>query len=228
MTLQEQIRQEQNAQIAAPRRPYQWLAQSVSNLFHPLLVLTASAVVVCFFTPMTIFTTAIKAFFVGEVAFYSLLMPVLIITLLHVFHVIGHWALRDRRDRSIPFLTNFICYTTLVFVLSRSTFLPFWVMIPYYGASVLTFVAWVISFWWKVSAHASADSAFVTYMVLLTIFFPDWMPLWLVFVPLVIVGAVCTTRLYLGRHTLAQVGVGSLLGVASMLLGLLMSFIAVG
>ena len=110
MTQQEQIRKEQEEQIAAPRKPYQGLVQSVSNIFHPLLVLTYTALVICLFTRMQALPFQVKAWFVGMVSLYTLVLPVLIITMLHVSGLIGHWALRDRRDRMVPFFTNFACY----------------------------------------------------------------------------------------------------------------------
>lgn len=223
-TLQEQIRQEQEALIAAPRRPYQALVQTLSNIFHPLLSLTYAALIVCFYTPLMVYGTPIKILFVGEVAFFTLVLPVLVITLLHVFHVIGHWALRDVRDRTIPFLTNFACYMACYLVLQRNVFIPTWVQMPYFASVMLTFVAWIVSFWWKISAHASGNSAAMTFYLILYYYLPDLVPLWLVFGMIIVTGAVCSTRLYLGRHTLAQIGAGALLGISTMLISAMIYF----
>lgn len=213
-----QIREEQNAQYSAPKKPHQMLVQSVSNLFHPLLILTITAIMMCLYTPMAVYPLQLKLFFVGEVCFYTLIMPVISITLMHVFHLVGHWALRDRRDRALPFLVNFICYTMNLFALHHTGFLPRWVLAIYWGSVILTFIAWIISFWWKISAHASADMAGATAFLMLYYWFPESMPLWIGLASVIIVGGVCSTRIYLGRHTLAQVSAGALLGVISILL----------
>ena len=218
MTQQEQIRKEQEAQIAAPRKPYQGLVQSLSNIFHPLLVLTYTALVICFFTRMKVLPFQVKAWFTGMVFLYTLILPVLIITLLHVTNVIGHWALRDRRDRMLPFFTNFVCYLVNAIVLTRTGFLPDWVLMPYYGSVILTFVAWIVSWKWKISAHASANAAGATFFLMLYFYFPESMHLWLPLFAIIVVGAVCSTRVYLGRHTLGQVAAGTLLGICSMLI----------
>ena len=218
MTQQEQIRKEQEEQIAAPRKPYQGLVQSVSNIFHPLLVLTYTALVICLFTRMQALPFQVKAWFVGMVSLYTLVLPVLIITMLHVSGLIGHWALRDMRDRMVPFFTNFACYLINAIVLTRTGFLPDWVLMPYYGSVILTFVAWIVSWKWKISAHASANAAGATVFLMLVFYFPESMPLWLALFAVVVVGMVCSTRVYLGRHTLGQVGAGTLLGICSMLL----------
>lgn len=216
----DEIRAEQNAQIKAPKKPYQSLIQAVSNILHPLLMLTYAAIAICVFTPMTVMPFQLKALFVGEVFFYTMILPALAITLLHVFHIIGHWALRDRRDRYIPFLVNFICYSLNYYALTRMGLLPNWILTIYFGSVILTFIAWIVSFWWKISAHASADAATATTLFIIYSWFPETTPLWLCLVSIVLVGIVCSTRVYLGRHTLAQVGVGSAMGVFSMLMAL--------
>lgn len=219
MSQVDQIRQEQEAQIAAPRKPYQSLVQALSNVFHPLLMLSYTSILICLITPFEVLPFQVKSFFVGLVVFYTLFLPILVITLLHSFHIIGHWALRDRRDRSIPFCANFICHLINAIVLDHYLFFPNWLMIPFYGAVVLTFVAWIVSFWWKISAHASADASLPTYFMMLYFIFPDFVPIWFPLVSIVIVGAVCSARIYLGRHTLGQISVGVVLGVVSMVLG---------
>lgn len=215
-----QIREEQTAQYNAPKKPYQTLIQTISNVFHPLLTLTVVALVICTYTPLAIYPFQYKFFFVGEVFFYTLLMPVLSITLMHVFHLVGHWALRDRRDRALPFLVNFICYSMNLFALYHNGFMPQWVLVIYWSSVILTLLAWIISFWWKISAHASANMAAATAFLILFYWFPTTMPLWIGLAYILIVGAVSSTRIYLGRHTLAQVAAGSLLGAVSMLLSM--------
>lgn len=198
------------------RRLYRWLAQGLSHVFHPLFSLTYAALIICNYSQMVFLPMRAKVFFVGEVVFYTVLFPVLIIMLLHKFHVIGHWSLRDVRDRTLPFLTNLICFTTNFLVMQRIQSLPQWVLVPYFASILLMFVAWVVSFWWKISAHASGNAACATFITILYYYLPDIVPLWLVFGWIIVLGLVCTARLYLGRHTLGQVAAGTLLGVITM------------
>lgn len=218
MTLQDQIRQEQIEQMQAPRKPYQWLVQTVSNMFHPLLTLTYVTFFICLYTPMCVYNVSTLAFFTFEVVFYTFLLPALIILLLYKLHIIGHWALRDVRDRTIPFIINFVCYLTNFMVLQRNGFLPDWVLMPYFSSVILTFGAWVISFWWKISAHAMGNADATAFFILMYYYLPNIVPLWVVFGSILITGVVCSTRLYLGRHTMAQLGGGILLGIFSLLI----------
>jgi len=203
--------------MAAPRKPYQTLVQAVSNVFHPLLALTYIAIIICMYTPVQVMPFRFNAFFVGIVVLHTLLLPVIIIALMHAFHFVGHWALRDRRDRMLPFFANSICYLVNAVVLTRLEYFPIWILIAYYGAVIIAISAWIASFWWKISAHAASNAAAATYCLLLYFFFPEMMPLSIGIGYILVCGIVGSARLYLGRHTLAQVGLGSLLGVVSIL-----------
>lgn len=210
------IREAQQAEYNAPSKPLKKLLQTISNMLHPLLMLTYAALALCIFTPIASVPLALKTYFVGKVFFYTLVLPVLSIWLMHSLHIVGHWALRDRRDRALPLLVNAICYGINAYALQIDGFLPDWVLLTFYGATVLAFLAWLISFWWKISAHAAGGASFATMALVCYLYFPDMMPLWLGLLAIVVVGGVCSIRVYLGRHTLAQVGWGSLLGVLCM------------
>lgn len=216
----QEIRDEQQAQFDAPKSSLQKVLQSISNVFHPMLVMSYVALALCVFSPLSCLPMVIKAYFVGQVFFYTMLLPLLAIALMHVFHVVGHWALRDRRDRVLPLLVNVICYGLNAYVLTHEGFLPNWVLMFFYGAVVLAAIVWIISIWWKISAHAAADASFATVALALGLYFPDQMPLWMELLAILVVGVVSSIRVYLGRHTLAQVGYGALLGVFSVSAGM--------
>lgn len=194
-----------------------FILQSISNCLHPLLMLTYAAVGLVLFTPLAVYPTLIKGFIVGEVFFYTCLIPVLVISLLYKLNIVGHWALRDRSDRLVPLGINALAYVVCVVALTRQGWLPSWGMSFYYGAILLAVVCWIVSFWWKISAHATGVASFATAMLLLYISFPTTFPLWLPLVAILVCGLVCSIRLYLGRHTLAQVAAGSCVGVIAIL-----------
>lgn len=215
----ETIRAEQQAQYHAASTPLKKVLQAISNVCHPLLMLTYAAVLLCSFTTLTVLPIQLKLYFVGKVFFYTTLMPALSIYLMHTFHLVGHWALRDRRDRALPFVVNSVFYGINAYSLSLDGFFPSWVLLVYYGAFVLMLLFLVISLWWKVSAHASGNAALATVSIITFLYFPELMPLWLCAALIVTTGLVSSIRVYLGRHTLAQVGVGALLGVLGMVAG---------
>lgn len=212
----QQIREEQQLQYNAPSKPIKKVLQAISNVYHPLLMLTYAALMLCAFTGLTVLPMAIKAYFVGKVFFYTTLLPVLALTLLHMFHIVGHWALRDRRDRALPLFINMVCYGLNAYSLRSDGFFPDWMLRFFYAAVVVSAIAWIVSLWWKISAHASGNAAFATMSMILYFYFPENMPLWFCLLAIVMTGLVSSIRIYLGRHTLSQIGWGVLAGVVCM------------
>jgi membrane-associated phospholipid phosphatase len=187
--------------------------QFISNLLHPLLMLTYAAILLVTCTYLSVLPTSAKWIIVGEVFLLSCLLPNLCILLLYKLKIVGHWALRDRTDRALPLLINAIAYGVCTWTLSRQG-LPQWVLSFYSGATILAFLCWAISFWWKISAHAAGISGATMVTFILYSLFPLTFPLWLPLLLVCLTGLLCSIRVYLGRHTMAQVIAGTLLGLA--------------
>lgn len=182
-----------------------------------MAMMTYSTMLLCFVTPLLFLPIGIKLFLILEVFFYTFVIPLLTIWILYKLKLVSHWALRDRRDRNVPLLANLLAYVICVISVSRHGFLPLWALIPYYGSVCIALVSWVVSFWWKISGHALALSGMMTvswiwYFMFQGIFVPLYIPMIL----LILLGLLCSIRVYLGRHTLAQVYTGSLVSVAIM------------
>jgi membrane-associated phospholipid phosphatase len=192
---------------------YAKLLQALSNVLHPLLMLTYAAILLCTATYLAILPTTTKLWLVGEVFTLTCLVPVLFIWVLYKMNVVGHWALRNRADRALPLLVNAIGYGVCTWLLSTQG-LPQWALTFYEGATVLAFLCWGISFWWKISAHAAGIAGAATVAFILYHHFPLTFPLWLPLLLVVLTGLLCSIRVYLGRHTMAQVTAGTLLSVA--------------
>ncbi|MBO6012127.1 MAG: hypothetical protein J6P82_01230 [Bacteroidales bacterium] len=195
------------------------ILQFISNFFHPLLSMIWATILLVHFTPLKMLPVGHRWYLVGQVAFYSMIVPSLVILLLSMFGIVKNGvALRDRKDRIIPLGTQVLTYAIQAAVL-QSQGLPFWATQFLKGAFLLALVAFVVSFWWKISAHAAGNAALATSMLILYSRFPMLMPLWLPLLLIVLAGLVCSCRLYLGRHTLGQIGAGALAGAVCMLLG---------
>lgn len=189
------------------------VCQIASNMMHPLLMLTYAAIFLCCFTPLLIIPTGLKWFLIIEVFFYTFVIPVITIFLLYKLKLISNLRLSERKDRSIPLMVNFLVYSVCAFSLTRHGFIPMWAMCFYYGAIGIALVGWIVSYWWKISGHALGTAGLTTAIWILYMHFHSFMPLWLPMAAMIITGFVCSSRLYLGRHTLAQVYTGVLVSV---------------
>lgn len=190
--------------------------QTISNCLHPMAMLTYATLFLCFLTPLFILPIGIRMFIVLEVFFYTFVIPLLTIWLLYKLKLVKHWALRDRHDRNVPLLANLIAYCVCTFSVSRHGFIPSWGLCVFYGSIMVAFVSWVVSFWWKISGHALALSGLVTISWIYLFMFPGFVPLFLPFLFIILLGLLCSIRVYLGRHTLTQVYTGSVVGVILM------------
>lgn len=188
------------------------ILQFISNCLHPMLMSTYAAIILCCYTPLWVLPSGLKLFLIVEVLFYTCVIPFITIWLLYKLHLVGHYALRDRKDRGTPLFASLLAYIVCAYSLSRHGFIPIWGMNIYYGSVIITLIAWIVSFKWKISGHALAISGLTTAVWVLYILFPYIMPIWLPFILLILTGLLCSIRVYLGRHTLAQVSGGTLVG----------------
>lgn len=194
------------------------LIQFISNIFHPLLSMTWATVLLVIYTPLCLLPLSTKLFLIGEVVFYSLLLPCLIIvSMVKLGGIKNGVALRDRKDRIIPLGIQVVFYVIQAYALSQQG-LPDWAMCFYNGAVILAALFFVVTIWWKMSGHAGANAALATSAVVLYFIFPYMIPLALPILSIIMVGAVSSIRVYLGRHTLEQVFVGAAAGSICMLI----------
>ena len=188
------------------------IVQFISNLFHPLFSMPWAAVMFVLFSPMRILPIGKQLSFVVEVLLFSFLFPALSIVLLSKSGIVKNGvALRERADRVVPLFLQFIFCTMQAILLGVQGF-PTWTTFCFLGGSYLTFIFFIVTFWWKISGHAAGNSALAVTALLLYFWFPNIMPLCIPIISIIIAGLVSSIRVYLHRHTLAQVAVGALVG----------------
>lgn len=194
------------------------IIQAISNIFHPLLSLTWVTVLLVIFSPLQHLQFANRFMLVGEVALMSFVLPCLVIILLSKLGIVKNGvALRDRKDRVIP-LSFYMIFCFIQAHVLKSQELPEWAMIIYWGGAYLSVIFVIVTFWWKISGHAAGNSCLATAVLLLLYIFPNYIPLILPILLIILAGGVSSIRLYLGRHTPAQIAAGTLAGALSMLI----------
>lgn len=198
-------------------KPFQPIVQLVCALFNPLLMLTYFSAFCYFYTPLAMMPPKVKYIFLGTVFFYTALLPAMIIGLMYYFRVISDWRMTDRRDRVIPYLITLLCYGVNVVILRHYGFLDPVTIMLFKGSLVILGALWIINIWWKISSHTAASASLPLLMLLLHVLRPDATPLWPALFFILVVGMVGSARIYLGRHTLAQVSCGALLGLVASL-----------
>jgi len=193
------------------------IVQFISNFFHPLLSLTWAMALLVVVSPLKMLPLYYRLFLVGEVCFYSFIVPCLTIILMSKVGIVKNGvALRDRRDRFLPLFVYMVLCFVQVYLLGEQG-LPEWALCLFWGGALLSVVFVIVTFWWKISGHAAGNASLAVGALLLYYQFPTVIPFFAPILMIIISGGVSSIRLYLGRHTPAQIAAGSFAGAICMI-----------
>jgi hypothetical protein len=207
------------------------IARVLSFLGQPLLILTYILVIMLVINPF-----AFGAHHLGDqrtvvlflnVLATTFLIPILSVSLLKPLGLIKSLEMRDKQDRTGPYIITGIFYLWLFKNFVSSGVVPELFTKFVLGATIALFFAFFINIFTKVSAHATGMGALIA-MILLLAF--KWAgasfevgPILLsinalLAIVMVFAGLVGTARLMAGAHTHADVWQGYLAGFVAVLL----------
>ena len=203
-------------------------ARIVSVVFHPLFMPTYFFSLLAWALPASLepITTDLHLKFLFFIFIITCLLPSLNVGIFRTFGSIRSLVMRERRERLLPFVFIsgiYVAVTVLFYSQVRmnlhDNFLKFMVIID-----MLVIVATLATFFFKVSVHAVAVWGFVGILLPLakitevnTILYPA-------VALIVLAGVVMSARLRVGAHTSREVMWGSILGLATGVVGMLLLF----
>lgn len=138
--------------------------------------------------------------------------------------IIDSYEIDRREQRSKPLLFTGLCYAVTAYLFHREpVFEPmFYFVMGIIAASV--FLSWIVSFFWKISAHGIGLGGATGVLLILNKLMPEAQLLMPIVVAILVSGAVLSARLALHAHTPAQVytgfGTGLLLVVTAGIIAL--------
>jgi membrane-associated phospholipid phosphatase len=191
----------------------QSLAKLISAVFHPLLNPALAFFILLFFASGLPLRE--QLFYYSVAFFFSVVLMLLYIWWLTKRGVVESLDIRVREQRIIPMLVGALSYF-LGFVAMWGLGAPPLVQGLMFCYAINTLVVALITYWWKVSVHTTAIAGPLA--ALLFQFGAILSPL-LLLVPLV-----GWSRVFLQRHTLAQVIVGAAIGLGLTSLQLVLFF----
>lgn len=142
----------------------------------------------------------------------NVLVPAAVVILLKRFGIVNDLGLNGRKERMIPYLICVICLLgTAWFMHSKG--MPVWGTMFFVGGAVAGVIELIINFRWKISVHAAGVAGIVALLIrMLHVGYPrPELMTWLI-ISILITGLVGSARLWLGRHTPAQVLAGYIVG----------------
>lgn len=144
--------------------------------------------------------------------------PAILILLLKKMGMVSEVGLNKRKERFIPYLICIICLVATAWFLWQKG-APMWLVMFFMGGALGGAINTVITFWWKISAHA-AGAAGISALLLRIMQEGVAAPAtegWFV-TSVMLAGLLGTARVWLGRHTVMQVLCGYLSGFLSVYL----------
>lgn len=198
------------------------IANILSTMFHPLLMVTYGIVMALSFSYLAIYPMKIKLILLSGVFLMTAVIPACFIYLMIKGGNGADWELSDRRNRTMPYLIYVGSVIATLFFLFKMM-LPFWVLAQLLGTAVAMLLALCINFFWKISAHMIGIGGLLGgLMGISRIYMQN--PYWGFIALILIAGCLGTSRLYLRKHTPFQVYCGFGLGFIVIYISSLLSY----
>lgn len=186
------------------------IANLISGLFHPLLMVTYGVFIALGFTYLAVYPTTVKLFLLVGIFLTTAVLPGILVFAMVRMKTVSDFKLTDRKGRVIPYLLFITSILFSLFCLYRMM-MPMWFLSLILGFCVAFVITLLINFCWKISAHAVGIGTLLgAVMGLARIHFAN--PYLLFIILILIAGSIGTARIFLQRNTPMQVYGGFSLG----------------
>lgn len=184
-------------------------ASAISDVFSPLLMATYAMAVALWLTPMAYLPLGVRAWSTVGVFFITAVIPASTVFVLMKMGRVSDASISDRRERPLPFIVAVLCYCGAWLYLCALN-APRWMLCFMAAAAAVALMELLISFFWKISAHTGAAAGLAALVFWLAsrgaLRIDDFAA---VSATVVVLAAVAWARLWLRRHTPAQVLAGA-------------------
>lgn len=156
------------------------------------------------------------------VVLLGILVPIFSLYILWRFGVISDFRVYKREDRVIPYIFTAIAYFFVSYMLYRLA-MPLYVVNIAIGVAFATLIDAIVSLKWKISAHATGIGGLIAAVVVICYWTHTNAPVFVCFLFLC-AGVLGAARLWLNRHTPAQLVAGFFNGFLFVLLFSFLNF----
>ena len=188
------------------------LARILSYLLHPLLMPFFAVVLVMNLNTYIAYSISpqVQRIIISLVFITTGALPVLTAIILLQKGMIRSLEMESIAERRIPFISTAVFYL-ICFYLLRQLPVPRLLSLMVLGATITIFIAWLLSFRWKVSIHMIGIGGLIGMLFGLSqILNADLLTI--ITTSTIFSGLLGTSRLILGAHTPKQVYIGFLIG----------------
>lgn len=189
-------------------------AHILSDILSPLLVPTIGMIIAMTLTGLMILPASTRAGATLGVFFITCLLPMFYIFILMKTGKVSDMAISNPDERTLPFAGTILSYLGAAFYV-YTLHAPIWLMVFFIGAALVSSIAMLVTYRWKISAHTSGLGGLAGALCWLA-----WHGMFVVPGPAVVscaillLGCVASARLILGHHTIGQTAAGAATGAA--------------
>ncbi len=186
-------------------------AQVVSLIFSPFYLPTVAFVVLLFISYLSYTSWDYKLYIIGIVYVFTVVLPRLGI---YAYRKLNGWTrhqLSRRERRIVPYILSIASYATLLYIMNLQR-MPRFMQGVVAGALAIQVVCALINPWIKISTHAAASGGVIGAVLAFSLML-NYNPTAALCCAVLLAGLVCTARLILRQHSLAELGWGVVVGI---------------
>jgi hypothetical protein len=204
------------------------LARIISILFHPLLMATYLLAMLAWALPAALDPVPAQShwMFILFIFLVTFVLPVSSLSVFSLMGTIQSFTMKERKERIVPFIFIAAMYVAITYVFySKYRFgfndnlLKLIIIVD-----MLVIVATVTTFFYKVSVHSISIWGLVGITLLLTKISEVNTLFYVTIGLIVLAGVIMSSRLQLAAHTYREVMWGSVLGLGTSVIGMILMF----
>jgi len=193
-------------------------AQTISTIFHPLLLPTYAFLLVIYANPFL--SANINRYTLLLVIFlYTTVFPLITILLMIKLRFVKNLFMPDKQDRILPYIAVSFFFFYTFWVVHKKFAVPELIPDVLLGATLAAFIAFFINIFVKISMHAVGAGFFIVLAIVLSSI-ASYNFLAILTAIILLAGIVGSARLYLGAHHPVEVYAGYLVGMIALLVAL--------
>lgn len=190
------------------------VAQIICILFHPLLMASLLFLLLVIFAPAIIGPTSVEFLqvFLLIIFILTFIIPLISISILKLTGGLRSFHMYSREERFVPFILITVYYAFSGYMIVKKLPLNDMVEVILYAITLEILLLTLITFFWKISAHAMAIAGLLGFLCALNLYLPESELL----IPIISIaflsGFIMSARLYLNTHNPPQVYSGAFIG----------------
>lgn len=190
------------------------IVKILSVLFHPLLMPSYGFLILLYSRNYiaTFIPADVKLIILCGTFVFTFLFPAINALILLRMGRIQSLEMETPRERIVPYASTAVYYFALFYLFHNIEYFPTIFKVVILGAGISILITLLITFWWKISAHAVGIGGIIG-ALLGTMYRTQMDLLPYLILMLFITGIVSYARLKLAAHSPSQVYTGILLGV---------------